>query len=247
MNSLQNSLQNPLQNRLLAALPSADWARWQPHLEPVVLAHDQVLFESGGKPASVVFPGTAVVSLSFMTREGGSAEVAVVGNEGMVGISLVMGGAAMPGRAVVQNAGYGWRLSASKIEAAVERGGAVLELLLLYTQSLLMQAAQTAACNRHHSIAQQFSRRLLMGLDRSQSDEVAMTQEAAALMLGVRRESVTAEALKLQQAGLIRYRRGHIAVLDRQRLEQHSCECYSVAKRAHERLLPMPMPMPMAA
>ena len=232
---------NPLHNQLLAALPAAEWARWQPHLEPVELTYGQVLFESGSTPASVVFPTTAVVSLSYMTRDGSSAEVAVVGNEGMVGISVIMGGDAMPGRALVQCAGQGYRLSAPLIQAAVAHGGAVLNLLLRYTQSLIVQTAQTAACNRHHTIAQQVSRRLLMGLDRSHTDEMAMTQEAVAHLLGVRREGVTAAAQKLQQAGLIRYRRGHIAVLDRQRLEQHTCECYAVAKKEYRRLLPMPL------
>ena len=228
-------------NQLLAALPDADWARWQPHLEPVTLAYGQVLFESGATPASVVFPTTAVVSLSTMTRDGASAEFAVVGNEGVVGISLFMGGDAMTGRALVQSGGHGWRLSAERVHAAVERGGAVLDLLLRYTQSLIVQTAQTAACNRHHTIAQQVSRRLLMGLDRAQSDELAMTQEAVANLLGVRREGVTAAAQKLQEHGLIRYRRGHIEVLDRLRLEQHTCECYAVAKKEYQRLLPLPL------
>ena len=231
---------DPRYNQLLAALPAADWVRWQPHLEPVTLAYGQVLFESGATPASVVFPATAVVSLSTMTRDGASAEFAVIGNEGVVGISLFMGGNAMTGRALVQSAGQAWRLGAPLVLAAVERGGAVLNLLLRYTQSLIVQTAQTAACNRHHSIAQQVSRRLLMGLDRAQSDELAMTQEAVANLLGVRREGVTAAAQKLQENGVIRYRRGHIEVLDRQRLEQHTCECYAVAKKEYRRLMPMP-------
>jgi CRP-like cAMP-binding protein len=230
---------DPRYNQLLAALPDADWARWQPHLEPVCLAYGQVLFESGSTPASVVFPTTAVVSLTYMTHDGASAEFAVVGNEGVVGISLFMGGGAMPSRALVQCAGQGWRLNAALVKAAVERGGAVLNLLLRYTQSLIEQTTQTAACNRHHSIAQQVSRRLLMGLDRAQSDALAMTQEAVANLLGVRREGVTAAAQKLQQAGMIRYRRGHIEVLDRRGLERHACECYAVAKREYQRLMPM--------
>ncbi len=232
---------DPRYNQLLAALPDNDWAHWQPHIEPVKLAYGQVLFESGATPASVVFPATAVISLSTMTRDGASGEFAVVGNEGVVGISLFMGGNAMTGRALVQSAGLGWRLAAPLVHAAVARGGAALNLLLRYTQSLIVQTAQTAACNRHHSIAQQVSRRLLMGLDRSQSDELAMTQEAVANLLGVRREGVTAAAQKLQQNGVIRYRRGHIEVLDRQRLEQHTCECYAVAKKEYRRLLPMPL------
>ena len=230
---------DPRTNQLLAALPDNDWACWQPHIEPVKLAYGQVLFESGATPASVVFPTTAVISLSTMTRDGASAEFAVVGNEGVVGISLFMGGNAMTGRALVQSAGLGWRLGAPLVHAAVARGGAALHLLLRYTQSLIVQTVQTAACNRHHSVAQQVSRRLLMGLDRSQSDALAMTQEAVANLLGVRREGVTAAAQKLQENGVIRYRRGHIEVLDRQRLEQHTCECYAVAKKEYRRLLPM--------
>ena len=230
---------DPRTNQLLAALPENDWVWWQPHIEPVKLAYGQVLFESGATPASVVFPTTAVISLSTMTRDGASAEFAVVGNEGVVGISLFMGGNAMTGRALVQSAGLGWRLAAPLVHAAVARGGAALNLLLRYTQSLILQTAQTAACNRHHSVAQQVSRRLLMGLDRSHSDELAMTHEAVANLLGVRREGVTAAAQKLQENGVIRYRRGHIEVLDRQRLEQHACECYAVAKREHRRMLPM--------
>ena len=230
---------DPRYNQLLAALPDNDWARWQPHFEPVKLAYGQVLFESGATLASVVFPATAVISLSHVTRDGASAEFAVVGNEGVVGISLFMGGNAMTGRALVQSAGLGWRLAAPLVHAAVARGGAALNLLLRYTQSLIVQTAQTAACNRHHSIAQQVSRRLLMGLDRSHSDELAMTHEAVANLLGVRREGVTAAAQKLRENGVIRYRRGHIEVLDRQRLEQHACECYAVAKKEHRRLLPM--------
>lgn len=230
---------DPRHNQLLAALPDDDWARWRPQLEPVTLAHGQVLFESGSTPASVVFPTSAVISLTYMTRDGASAEFAVVGNEGVVGVALFMGGGAMPSRALVQSAGQGWRLSAALVKAAVERGGAVLNLLLRYTQSLIVQTTQTAACNRHHSIAQQVSRRLLMGLDRAQSDELVMTQEAVANLLGVRREGVTAAAQKLQQAGMIRYRRGHIEVLDRHGLEGHACECYAVAKREYRRLVPM--------
>ena len=232
---------DPRRNQLLATLPDADWGRWQPYLEPVELAYGQVLGESGMAPRWVVFPTTAVVSLAYVTQDGESAEFAVVGNDGVVGISLFMGGDAMPSRAVVQSAGQGWRLSAAMLKETVERGGAALGLLLRYAQALIVQTAQTAACNRHHSIAQQVSRRLLMGLDRSQSDELAMTQEAVANLLGVRREGVTAAAQKLQQAGMIRYRRGHIAVLDRQRLEKHTCECYAVAKKEYQRLLPLPI------
>jgi CRP-like cAMP-binding protein len=182
-----------------------------------------------------------VVSLSSMTRDGASVEFAVVGNEGVVGISLFMGGGTMPNRALVQSAGQGWRLPAPQVSAAVARGGAALNVLLRYTQSLIVQTTQTAACNRRHSIAQQLSRRLLMGLDRAQSDELAMTQEAAANLLGVRREGVTAAALQLQRSGTIRYHRGRIEILDRQALEDHACECYAVAKREYQRLQPMAM------
>lgn len=238
---------DPRHNQLLAALPDDEWVRWSPHLEPVTLGYDQVLFESGESPSSVLFPTTAVVSLSYLTRDGASAEFAVVGNDGLVGVSLFMGGNAMPSRALVQSAGQGFRVGAHFVKAAVERGGPVLNLLLRYTQSLIVQTAQTAACYRHHSIDQQLSRRLLMGLDRAQTDELAMTHEAVANLLGVRREGVTAAAQKLQRAGMIRYRRGHIEVLDRRRLEQYTCECYEVARKEYHRLLPMPMPMPLAA
>ena len=234
-------MEHPHHNQLLAALPEADWAKWRDLLEPVTLAYGQVLFESGTTPTSAIFPTTAVVSLSYLTRDGASAEFAVVGNEGVVGVSLFMGGHAMPGRALVQSAGQGYRLRASAVRAAVESGGAVLQLLLGYTESLIMQTAQTAACNRHHSIAQQVSRRLLMGLDRAQSEELTMTQEAVANLIGVRREGVTAAAQKLQAAGLIRYRRGHIAVLDRTRLERQACECYAVAKKAYHRYSLQPL------
>ncbi len=237
---------DPQNNHLLAALPDCDWKLWQPHLEPVELTYGQVLFESGSTPASVLFPTTAVVSLSYMTRDGACAEFAVVGNEGVVGISLIMGGNAMPGRALVQCAGQGYRLGARQVQAAVDRGGAALNVLLRYTQSLIVQTAQTAVCNRHHTIAQQVSRRLLMALDRSPSPALAMTQEAVAQLLGVRREGVTAVAQRLQQAGVIRYSRGHIAVLDRQRLEQHTCECYAVVKKEHRRLFPTPMALPVS-
>ncbi len=227
---------DPRHNQLLAALPDLDWALWQPQLEPMPLHYGQVLFESGSAPVGVVFPTTAVVSLSSMTRDGASAEFALVGNEGVVGISLFMGGGTMPHRALVQSAGQAWHLPAPRVSAAVAHGGAMLNLLLRYTQSLIVMTTQTAACNRHHSIAQRLSRRLLMGLDRAQSTELAMTHEAAAHLLGVRREGVTAAALKLQRSGTIRYHRGCIEILDRQALEHHACECYAVAKREYQRL-----------
>ena len=245
----------PRHNQLLAALPDVDWLRWRALLEPVDLHFGQVLSGPGGTPSHVLFPTSAAVSLQCMTQAGASAEIAVVGNEGAVGMSLFMGGNATPSQAVVQGAGQAYRVGALAAQNEIDRSAAMLRLLLRYTQALIAQVAQTAVCNRYHSIEQQFCRRLLLGLDRSPSDELAMTQEGAAQLLGVRREGVTAAALKLQQAGVIRYCRGHIAVLDRERLEQRTCECYAVAKKEYDRLLPMPalvsmpmpMPMPLAA
>jgi CRP-like cAMP-binding protein len=231
---------DPRQNQLLFALPDAEWLRWLPQLELVDLPLGRVLSESGSTPAFVHFPVTAIVSLLYMTQDGGSAEIAVVGNDGVVGISLFMGGNATPSQAVVQSAGLAYRLRASAVTSEINRGGPALHILLRYTQALIAQVAQTAVCNRYHSIDQQLARRLLLGLDRSATDELRMTQELAANLLGVRREGITAAAHKLQQAGVIRYSRGHIAVLDRPRLEKHTCECYAVAKREYDRLLPMP-------
>ena len=241
MKETSRPLSDPRQNQLLAALPSAEWERWQPYLEPVSLAAGQVLCESGGTPAHVYFPTTAIVSLMYMTRDGGSAELAVIGNDGLVGISLYMGGNGTPSQAVVQSAGLGWRLGAQVVRREVDRAGPVLGMLLRYTQAMIAQVAQTAVCNRYHSIDQQLARRLLLGLDRSDSDDLVMTQEGAANLLGVHREGITAAALKLQQAGVIRYSRGHIAVLDRARLEHCTCECYAAAKREYDRLLPAPV------
>jgi CRP-like cAMP-binding protein len=232
---------DPRHNQLLASLSDADWQRWQPRLEPVDLQLGQVLCESGDTPAYVVFPTTAIVSLMYMTHDGASAEFAVVGNDGVVGISLFMGGNATPSQSVVQSAGQGYRLRAQTVKDEVDRGGPVLAMLLRYTQAMIAQVAQTALCNRYHSIDQQLCRRLLLSLDRLPSEDMQMTQELAASLLGVRREGVTAAALKLQHAGVIRYSRGHIAVLDRHRLEQRSCECYAAAKREYRRLLPMPL------
>ncbi|MBC7955594.1 MAG: Crp/Fnr family transcriptional regulator [Cytophagales bacterium] len=232
---------DPRQNHLLNALPQAEWQRWLPHLERVHLPLGQVLCESGSAPVHVYFPITAVVSLVCLTRDGGSAEIAVVGHDGVVGISLFMGGNTNPSQAIVQSAGEAYRLNAHAVMREVHLGGAALSLLLRYTHALIGQVAQTAVCNRYHSIDQQLARRLLLGLDRSSSDELMMTQELAANLLGVRREGITAAAHKLQQAGVIRYSRGHIAVLDRHRLEQRTCECYAVAKREYSRLLPMPV------
>ena len=231
MNSSFFHTGDPRRNQLLAALPEAEWSRWQALLVPVVLPLGQVLCKPGAAPAYVYFPTTAVVSLLHATEDGLSTEIAVIGHDGMVGIALFMGGSFMPGEASVQSAGLGFRLSARAMLNEFERGGAVLSLLLRYTQTLIEQVALTAACNRHHSIDQQLCRRLLLGLDRSHSDELLMTQELLASLLGVRRESVTTAALKLQQAGVIRYRRGHIDVLDRPQLEQRACECYAVTKK----------------
>lgn len=211
---------NPRQNNLLATLADADWQRLKAQLELVDLSLGQVLSESGRAPSFVYFPTTAIVSLLYMTQDGASSEIAVVGNDGVVGISLFMGGNAMPSQAVVQSAGQGYRLRAQWVKQEVELAGPVLHMLLGYTQTMIAQVAQTAACNRYHSIDQLMCRRLLLGLDRLPSDALVMTQELMANLLGVRREGVTAAALKLQQAGVIRYSRGHIVVLDRARLEQ---------------------------
>ncbi len=241
MNSLHSRSGDPRQNQLLATLSDLEWHRWRPHLQLVDLSLGQVLCESGRNPPYVIFPTTAIVSLLYMTLNGASAEVAVVGNDGVVGLSLFMGGNATPSQAVVQSAGQGYRLRAQLVRNEMTRGGAVLQMLLRYTQAMIAQVAQTAVCNRFHSIDQQLARRLLLALDRLPTDELAMTQELAANLLGVRREGVTAAAHKLQRAGVIRYNRGHIVVLDRHRLEQCTCECYAVAKKEYDRLLPMPL------
>jgi CRP-like cAMP-binding protein len=228
----------PRKNHLLAALPDAEWARWLPQLEQVEMPLGQVLYESGGTMSHVYFPTTAIVSLLYVMENGGSAEIAVVGHEGIVGIALFMGGESTPSRAVVQSAGQGFRLRAQTIKDEFNRAGPVLHLLLRFTQALITQMAQTAACNRHHSLDQQLCRWLLLSLDRLQGSELVMTQELIANMLGVRRGGVTEAALNLQKLGLIRYARGHISVLDRHRLEQRACECYGVVKKEYDRLLP---------
>ncbi len=228
---------DPRMNQLLAALPEPDWQRWQPQLEPVDLALGQVLYESGSTLSHVCFPTTAIVSLLYVMEDGASAEIAVVGNEGLVGVALFMGGESTPSRAVVQSAGKGWRLASQVIKEEFKRAP-VLHLLLRYTQALITQMAQTAVCNRHHSLDQQLCRWLLLSLDRLQGNELVMTQELIANMLGVRREGVTEGALKLQKAGLIRYARGRITVLDRAGLERRTCECYAVVKREYDRPLP---------
>jgi len=229
---------DPQSNRLLAALPESALQRWQPELENVDMPLGSVLYESGAALSHVYFPTTAIVSLLYVMEDGASAEIAVVGNEGIVGISLFMGGQSTPSRAVVQSAGRGFRLNAPLMKAEFDRAGSVLHLLLRYTQALITQMAQTAVCNRHHSLDQQLCRWLLLSLDRLEGNQLVMTQELIANMLGVRREGVTEGALKLQNAGLIRYARGHITVLDRSGLEKRSCECYAVVKKEYDRLLP---------
>ncbi len=233
-----STVNGPRANHLLAALPDAEWQRWKDQLEPVDLPLGKVLYESGSQMSHVYFPTTAIVSLLFVLENGASAEIAVVGNEGLVGISLFMGGDTTPSRAVVQSAGHGYRLRASVVKQEFDRAGPVLHLLLRYTQALITQMAQTAVCNRHHSLDQQLCRWLLLSLDRLHGSELAMTQELIANMLGVRREGVTEAALKLQAAGLIRYSRGRIVVLNRADLETRACECYDVVKQEYDRLLP---------
>ena len=229
---------DPRTNRLLAALPPAEWARWQADLESVDLPLGQVVYESGSTLSHVYFPPTAIVSLLYVMENGASAEIAVVGNEGLVGIALFMGGGSTPSRAVVQSAGRGFRLKAQVMKDEFERAGPVMHLLLRYTQALITQMAQTAVCNRHHSLDQQLCRWLLLSRDRLQGDELVMTQELIANMLGVRREGVTEAAMALQKLGLIRYARGRISILNRDGLEARTCECYSVVKREYDRLLP---------
>jgi CRP-like cAMP-binding protein len=227
-----------MKNHLLAALPEAEAARWQEGLKPVQLDLGMVIYESGRQQQFVYFPTTSIVSLLYVLEDGSSAEIAVVGKEGVVGVSIFMGGGSTPSRAVVQSAGQGYRLSAHLMKEEFERAGPVLHLLLRYTQALITQMAQTAVCNRHHSLDQQLCRWLLLSLDRLEDSELMMTQELIANMLGVRREGVTEAAIKLQRAGLIRYARGHITVLDRPGLEHRACECYDVVRKEYQRLLP---------
>ena len=228
---------SPNQNHLLAALPAAEFDSLLPHLELVPMPLSEALYESGGRLNHVYFPTTSIVSLLYVMEDGASAEIAVVGNEGVLGIALFMGGETTPSRAVVQSAGFGYRLKASVLKFEFNRGGAVMHLLLRYTQALITQMAQTAVCNRHHSVEQQLCRWLLLSLDRLPGNELSMTQELIANMLGVRREGVTEAAGNLQRAGLIRYTRGRITVLDRPNLEKSVCECYAVVKKEFDRLL----------
>jgi CRP-like cAMP-binding protein len=229
---------SPHQNHLLDALPPADYARLELHLELVPLRLGDVLYEPGVQLRYVYFPTTSIVSLLYVMEDGASAEIAIVGNEGILGISLFMGGETTPSRAVVQSAGHGYRLRAQLLKNEFGRFGLMMHLLLRYTQALITQMSQTAVCNRHHSIDQQLCRWLLLSLDRLSSNELSMTQELIANMLGVRREGVTEAAGKLQDVGLIRYRRGKITVLDRPGLEERCCECYQVVKAEFDRLLP---------
>jgi CRP-like cAMP-binding protein len=232
------SRHSPRQNHLLDALPRSDFERLAPHYEQIPMRLGDVLYEPGIRMRHVYFPTTSIVSLLYVMEDGASAEIAIVGNEGILGISLFMGGETTPSRAVVQGAGYGFRLKAQLLKEEFGRFGPMLHLLLRYTQALITQMAQTAVCNRHHSVDQQLCRWLLLSLDRLASNELAMTQELIANMLGVRREGVTEAAGKLQDAGLIRYRRGRITVLDRPGLEARACECYQVVKTEFDRLLP---------
>jgi CRP-like cAMP-binding protein len=229
--------QDPNQNHLLAALLNAEFERLAPHLEPVRLLLGDVLCESGGKLDYVYFPTTAIISLHYLLENGGSSEIAGVGNEGVLGISLFMGGGSTPSRAVVQTGGFGYRLPVRILMEEFDRAGPVMRLLLRYTQALLTHMSQTAVCNRHHTVEQQVCRWLLLTLDRLASNELTMTQELIANMLGVRREGVTEAAGRLQGYSYISYRRGHITVLDRAGLEQHVCECYGVVKKEFDRLL----------
>lgn len=231
---------SPRLNRILAALPKADYAILVPDLELVTLPVGTVVHEAGAKQTHVYFPTTAVIALIYITESGASAEVALTGNDGLVGVALLMGGETMANRAVVQNAGQAFRLPAASVKHEFHRGGQLQHLGLCYTQALLTQMSQTAVCNRHHSVEQQLSRWLLLTLDRLPNNQIEITQELIANMLGVRREGITAAARKLQAAELIRYCRGRITILDRAGLEKRACECYAVVKNEYERLLPGP-------
>ena len=233
-----SSLHSPKQNHLLDALPAEDYARLLPDLELVAMPLGWAIYESGSHMDHVYFPTTSIVSLLYVTENGASAEIAITGNEGLIGISLFMGGESTPSRAVVQSGGDGYRLKEGVLKREFALGGHLQHLALRYTQALITQMSQTAVCNRHHSVDQQLCRWLLLSLDRLQGNELRMTQELISNMLGVRREGVTEAAGKLQAAGLIHYSRGKIAVLDRPGLEQRVCECYAVVKKEFDRLLP---------
>jgi len=237
-----SSPHTPKQNHLLDALPAQDYARLLPDLEPIAMPLGWALYESGGHMNYVYFPTTSIVSLLNVMENGASAEIAITGNEGLIGISLFMGGESTPSRAVVQSDGNGYRLSESILKREFAMGGNLQHLALRYTQALITQMSQTAVCNRHHSVDQQLCRWLLLSLDRLPGNELRMTQELIANMLGVRREGVTEAAGHLQADGLIHYSRGKIIVLDRPKLERRVCECYAVVKKEFERLLPYKLP-----
>lgn len=232
--------EDPRQNHLLAALPADAYARLLPELTPIAMPLGWVLHESGGHPGYLYFPTHCIVSLLYVTESGASMEVGLAGNEGLVGISLFLGGGTTTSRAVVESAGAGYRIREGVLRREFETRGALHRLALCYTQALIAQMAQTVVCNRHHAVDQQLSRRLLLSLDRRPGNELTVTQEQIASTLGVRRESVTGAAGRLQAAGLIRYARGHITVLDRSGLEQRACECYGVVRKEYDRLLPQP-------
>lgn len=227
----------PTQNHLLAALPAEIFERLSPNLELITMPLGEVLYESGGQLQHVYFPTTSIVSLHYIMENGASSEIAGVGNEGVLGISLFMGGNTTPSLATVQTAGHGYRLKVRLMMEEFDRAGPMMRLMLRYTQALITQMSQTAVCNRHHTVEQQLCRWLMLTLDRLPSNEMTMTQELIASMLGVRREGITEAAGDLQRAGLISYRRGHITVIDRTGLESHSCECYNVVKKEFHRLL----------
>lgn len=236
-NAVKHASSSPLQNHLLAALPAGEFERVSPYLQQVPMALGEVLYESGQRLQHAYFPTTSIVSLHYVMGNGASAEIAGVGNEGVLGISLFMGGGTSPSKALVHTAGYGYRLNSKLLVDEFNRGGAMLRLLLRYSQALITQMAQTGACNRHHSVEQQLCRWLLLTLDRTPSNDLVMTQKMIASMLGVRRESVTEVAGKLKQLGVINYHRGRITVLDRAGLNAHVCECYDVVKTEFGRLL----------
>jgi CRP-like cAMP-binding protein len=231
-------IDDPRRNQLLAALPDAELAQWRPHLELVNLTSGQVLCEPGSKLTHVYFPSTAIISLLYVTGDGDSAEIAIVGREGIVGVSLFMGDDTTRSRAIVQSAGYAFRLDESLMIREFRRAGPAMHLLLRYTQALITQMSQTAVCYRHHSLDQQLCRWLLLSLDRLRTNTLVATQELIANMLGVRREGVTEAAGRLHKTGIIQYQRGRITVLDRVELEKRTCECYAVVKKEYDRLLP---------
>ena len=239
---LMPTLHSPKQSRLLAALPAADYERLLPHLELVPLKLGQIVYEAGSPLRSVQFPTDSIVSLLYVMQNGDSAEIAVVGSEGVVGVAAFAGSETTSSRALVQSAGYAYQLDRDVLKQEFSRGGPLQHALLRYAQALMTQIGQTAVCNRHHSVDQQLCRWLLLSLDRLPSNQLNMTQELIANMLGVRREGVTEAAGKLQDAGMIRYRRGHITVLNRPKLEAQVCECYAVVKKEFDRLLQAPVP-----